>query len=83
MNKVYFTDEFHFMQKTARINHLEMKIENLKKVIERVGSQQYVNDNLSAYEKQLAKLKKNRAMKLTFFIFFSIKKKDYRGYQQY
>ena len=59
MNKQIFLDEFHIVQKTARIAFLELEIQKIKNGATKASSQEVLNDVLSRYEKELAELKKS------------------------
>lgn len=57
MNKQVFLDEFHIVQKTARIAFLEIEIQKIKSGITKVASQELLNEILFGYEKELEELK--------------------------
>lgn len=57
MSKAIFTDEFHFISKSARIAFLESEVQKIKTGNIKASSQEILNDLLSQYEKELAELK--------------------------
>ena len=47
MNKQIFLDEFHIVQKTARIAFLEIEIQKIKSGITKAASQELLKDRKS------------------------------------
>lgn len=61
MNKIVFSDEFHFFKESRnyRIACLEVEIQRIKTGVTRASSQKVLNDILLQYETELSELTRN------------------------
>ena len=57
MNKILFNDEYHIVQKKARITFLELEIKKIKEGNTKASSTEVLDGVLQQYQKELAELK--------------------------